>query len=332
MARALSLYASLKTHAGPFRLYTLCWDEETVAALKNSKLDNVVVITPQQVEKFEPRLISVRPDRTKVEYYFTCGPAFMDLVLKFNKKINLLTYLDADLYFFSDPAPVFKEISKASVGIISHDFAPRFQYRKKNGIYNVGWVTFRKDKNGLACLKRWKEQCIEWCHTYIDGSRYADQKYLDAWPARFKGVRIIGHPGANLGPWNLGNRSLSVDNETLRVNKKPLIFYHFHGFRELRPGLYDLSLGPWGVRLNKILKNWIFVPYLEELNRHRMGYGFAQNNRLIQLGDGLIPLLKKAIHILLMFVTGSYIIYRPKSEPMPAIKSPSAHKTYSRKA
>ncbi len=312
MARALSLYASLKTHAGPFRLYVLCWDEETVTALKSSKLDGVIIVTPKQVEKFEPRLKEVQSGRTRVEYYFTCGPALLEMVFKLNKNIDLLTYLDADLYFFSNPAPIFKEISKASVGIIPHDFAPRFQYRKKNGIYNVGWVTFRRDKNGLACLKWWKERCIEWCHTYIDGPRYADQKYLDEWPDRFKGVRIIGHPGANLGPWNLGGRALSVENKNLMVNNQPLIFFHFHGFRELKPGLYDTSLGAWGVRLNELLKKWIFVPYLDELHRHNSGYGIAQNNQVFNLSDGLLLVFKKIIHSLLVFVSSTYITYRPK--------------------
>ena len=39
------------------------------------------------------------------------------------KDINLITYLDADLLFYSSFEPIFNEIGNSSIAIIEHRFA-----------------------------------------------------------------------------------------------------------------------------------------------------------------------------------------------------------------
>ena len=31
-------------------------------------------------------------------------------------------------------------------------------------VFCVEWNSFRRDPQGLACLKLWRDQCIEWCY------------------------------------------------------------------------------------------------------------------------------------------------------------------------
>jgi hypothetical protein len=193
-----------------------------------------------------------------LEYVFSLAPA-----------IDLLTYLDADLFFFSSPEPIFEEFGAASISLVPNRFSP--SYRRKNergGLYNVAWNTFRRDENGLACLRWWKERCIEWCYDYAEEGRSADQKYLDEWPQRFQGVRIISHPGADLAHWNLAGHVLRVQEEGVLVDGRPLIFFHFSGFREVTSWLFNTNLGQSSVRLDPILKKYIFLPYLSELHKH----------------------------------------------------------------
>ncbi|MGO8624669.1 hypothetical protein ACC817_36030, partial [Rhizobium ruizarguesonis] len=92
--------------------------------------------------------------------------------------------------------PIFDEIGNSSIAIIAHRFAPRLQNREVNGRLCVEWVSFRRDEEGMRCLARWREQCIEWCDYRLEDGKMGDQKYLDEWPDRYPNCHIIEHPGA----------------------------------------------------------------------------------------------------------------------------------------
>ena len=73
------------------------------------------------------------------------------------------------------------------------------------GTYNVGWVGVRNDPDGIAVIRWWREQCIEWCYDHVDGDRYADQGYLDSFSRLSTRVKSVDNVGANLAPWNIAN-------------------------------------------------------------------------------------------------------------------------------
>ena len=145
--------------------------------------------------------------------------------------------------FYSDPSALFSENGEGSVGIIPHGFPERLKYLECCGLYNVGCVVFRNDEAGRAVLADWRAQCIEWCYHREDDGRFADQGYLDTWPARFSTVRVIRNAGVGLGPWNWMTRAIDSLGDTPTVNGTSLVFYHFHGFRPIGRWLYDCGLG-----------------------------------------------------------------------------------------
>jgi hypothetical protein len=57
--------------------------------------------------------------------------------------------MDADLFFFNSPIALYDEIGAHSITIIEHRFPP---YLRNSGIYNVGWLLFKRDEHALACL------------------------------------------------------------------------------------------------------------------------------------------------------------------------------------
>src|SRR5439155_1321010 len=138
----------------------------------------------------------------------TCTPALPAFVLERWPEVDLITYLDADFFFFNDIEPAFAELAGSSIAITAHGFGPSLQKLEEFGRYNVGWVSFRRDKEGLRCLYDWRARCIEWCYDRLEGNRFADQKYLDEWPERFAGVLVFKHKGVNLAPWNVANFNL----------------------------------------------------------------------------------------------------------------------------
>jgi hypothetical protein len=262
LARGLALIHSLRQQCPGFRLWVLCLDVEAHQVLEKQNLPGVCLITLEEFELNDPDLFRVKTERSAAEYYFTCTPSLPLFVLKQNSDVDLITYLDADLFFFSSPAPLFGQMDGHSIGIIEHRFTPKLRSREKYGIYNVGWVSFRRDEQGLACLRWWRERCLNWCYDRPEERRFADQKYLDDWPSRFSGVVVLDHKGANLAPWNLANYTLRTQGETIFVDEDRLIFFHFHAFKQIRAWLFNSNLASYDLSLSAILRKKIYSNYL----------------------------------------------------------------------
>jgi hypothetical protein len=265
LSRGLALYRSLRRHCPDARLWVLCMDEASYSDLARLALPGLELIAIEEFERGDAELLRAKASRSRVEYYFTCTPSLPLYILGRWPEVDLITYLDADLYFFADPQPVFDELGPGSVAVIPHRFVRRVRQLTKLGRYNVGWVSFRRDESGLACLRWWRERCNEWCYDRYDGRRFADQKYLDEWPRRFSGVVEITHKGANLAPWNIAGYQIRAGEAGVWADADPLIFYHFHAFRQPRGWLYDHQLHLYGVRPTGKVLQYIYVPYIHAL-------------------------------------------------------------------
>lgn len=266
LPRGLALYESLRRHSPAFTLWILCMDEPSRRALEQLALPGVNTVGLAELEAAVPELATAKADRSRIEYYFTCTPVWTHHLLTSRPEIERLTYLDADLYFFADPQAVFDEMKGASVGIVPHGYAEAFRHLERYGIYNVGWNTFCRDEHGLACLSDWRARCLAWCYDRAEDGKFADQKYLDAWPERFERVAVITHPGVNAAPWNLGNHPVRQEGEQVLIGERPLIFFHFHGYKQQAPWLINPNLKPYGARPTRTIRQAIYAPYVKALN------------------------------------------------------------------
>jgi hypothetical protein len=265
LVRALALHASLLRHAGVFRLWVLCMDDAAADCFSALKLEAVRVVRLRDLETADPDLHKAKSNRSAVEYMFTCTPCLPLHVFRQATDIDMVTYLDSDLFFFADPRLVSAGMGDASIGIIEHRYSKGLEARLKYGRFNVGWNAFRRDEAGIACLKWWRERCLEWCYDRCEPGRFADQGYLDAWPALFKGVRIIENAGANVAPWNVDRHQLEWHGGVGYSDGVPLLFYHFQSLRSVGRGLFDTKLSYYNTRLTPVLKKNIYRPYAEEL-------------------------------------------------------------------
>src|SRR5579862_3375198 len=198
LSRGLSLYDSLRNAASPFHLWILCLDDicyDTICALG---LSEVTLLRLAEIEHADSEFLSIKNNRSMLEYYFTSTSVFMSFLFKKVAEIDILTYIDADIFFYRDPTFLFDQFGDASVQIVAHRYSERNRSLEKWGKYNVGWVTFRRDEAGLSCLSWWRESCIAWCHDRLEGDRFADQKYLDRFPRDFSRVQIVEHVGVNV--------------------------------------------------------------------------------------------------------------------------------------
>ncbi len=308
LLKGVAMLRTLKQHCPSAQVHVLCMDGQTREILEQLRLPDVKCLSLSEVE--DEALLAVKSGRSVAEYCWTLSPCLPWYVLQQNPDIDAITYLDADLYFYSSLQPLFDEIGDASIVIIEHRFPPALKHLEVNGRFCVEWVGFRRDEQGLACLARWREQCIEWCFHRLEQDRMGDQKYLDQWPGKYSGLRILQHPGAGIAPWNYSQYRFGEDGRgTITVDGAPLVFYHFHQFQLLSNGGFDRLSGSYramGTEPKTVYEAYevALTDVLKEVRALRPGFSAGlkpvfriKSQRLVQylLPQPLKQLLKKVI-------------------------------------
>ncbi|MBX3611675.1 MAG: hypothetical protein KF871_17400 [Hydrogenophaga sp.] len=238
LVKGVAMLESLARYCPGAHVHVLCMDVRTHDILSRLGLSFVSLIHLHEIET--AALLEAKKDRGVAEYCWTLSPCLPHFVLENNLDIDFITYVDADLLFYSPVKPLFDEIGNSSIAIIEHRFSDRLKDREVNGRFCVEWVSFRRDEQGMSCLARWRDQCIEWCYYRLEEGRMGDQKYLDEWPARYSACHILMHAGAGIAPWNYSRYQFGWDGDgQITVDGAPLIFYHFHQFQMLSNGGFD---------------------------------------------------------------------------------------------
>jgi hypothetical protein len=171
--------------------------------------------------------------------------ALKPLVLRWlaQQGFSYLHYIDADVKFYSDPAPLRLGLEQADVVLTPHCLQPFPQDGRRprelalvrGGVFNAGYVGVSANAPGMRFLDWWAQRLAR--HGFQDPARgmSGDQRWLDLVPALFPGLSILRHPGANVGYWNLQERALEDGEAGPRCAREPLLFFHFSGFDPARP-------------------------------------------------------------------------------------------------
>jgi hypothetical protein len=269
ISRFLPMYWSLcRSTSGRISIHALCLDKVSENALLMLELPDVEATSLQELEEWDERLLVAKGNRSRFEYYFTLTAAFPLYIMgRSDLSIERITYLDSDLFFFSNIDPIYRELGDSSIAIIPHRFPERLADLSTRGRYNVGFEVFRNDSSGNRCLREWFCRCLEWCYDRIEDGKYADQGYLDSWPERYDGVHVVQHKGANVAPWNLEQYAVRSTRGGVMVDGEELLFYHFAGFRFLYRNVVDPGLRSRGYRFSPTVCRHVFCPYVAEVLR-----------------------------------------------------------------
>ena len=265
LIRGLAMYESLKLHSKSFHLYVFAFDDLTEKILKEINLPQITVISLGEFENEE--LLALKPTRTKGEYCWTCTPSTIKYCIE-KFKLPFCTYIDADLYFYNDPAILLEEMGNNSVLITPHWYTSLYNQSATNGVYCVQFITFKNTPEGMEVLEWWRRACNNWCFARVENGKFGDQKYLDDWPEKFKGVYVLENKGGGVAPWNVQQYDLINLDELIikeKASKKTftLVFYHYHNVRFLKSG--EVDLGSYRLPL-WIVKNF-YTPYLLHIQR-----------------------------------------------------------------
>ena len=236
--KGLAMIISLQRNCPNAHIFVLCMDKKTRQIIDKFNLEFVQCINLEEIETDD--LLQAKMSRGPAEYCWTLSSNFTWFVMREFKYVDLITYVDADLYFYSDVQPLFDEIQEASITIIEHRFSERLKDREVNGRFCVEWNSFKRNEEGLACPKKWSEQCLDWCYYRLEDGKMGDQKYLDTWPLTYSSCHILQNVGAGVAPWNYVQYNFSKnEDDEIFVDDTKLIFYHFHQFQILGKTKFD---------------------------------------------------------------------------------------------
>jgi hypothetical protein len=268
LVRGVALWLSLKRHDPAAVLWALCLDEVAIQAVQELGEVGLRGISLAEFEAADPELLAVKPSRSRAEYCFTISPCLPRWLLRQQPGIEVITYLDADMAFFSDPAPLFAELGGNNALIVEHRFPEFLRHYEAYGRFNVGVLCFRNNAEGRRCLDWWREQCLAWCHDRIEDGKFADQKYLDQWPRLFSGIVVCRHPGVDLAPWNWMNYRYRFLPDQLLVDVQGLIVFHFALFKPRGRFIFDSGQLEFGVMPLR-LRSWLYGRYFALLEEAR---------------------------------------------------------------
>lgn len=298
LAQGLALWRSLARHDPAAVLWVLALDVQTADVLPSLGGPHLRVVGLGELLTADPALAVVQAGRSRSEFIFTLTPCLTRHLLRAHPEIGVLAYLDADLFFFSDPAPVWRELGAGSVLTVEHRYPAWHDDSARYGRFNVGVLAFRDDSGGRACLDRWRTQCLDSCALTADGEVYGDQKYLDEWPQLFAGVVIARHPGVNVAPWNWAGHRFALRPAGVLVDGEPLVVFHFAQFRRISGRWFDsgqLEYGIMPLRLRSRLygEYWRALAAAEtEIRRIRPEFAVPRRGWPLSLGPWHLAFLR----------------------------------------
>ncbi len=131
----------------------------------------------------------------------------------------------------------------------------------QSGSFNVGILGVTAGKETARFLSWWQDRVrTHCCHAVTDGMHY-EQRWLDLTPALFDGVHILRDPAYNVGHWNLPERTIVVQGDTVSVDGEPCRLFRFSG--------YDPDEPHWVTRYSRRLTMDTVGPASLVFNRFR---------------------------------------------------------------
>jgi len=247
-----------------YHVHLLALDERVEEFINEHFDKNIVTVyTKVQLnEDFEIRFIrNLQPSREAisnasasnkdsgfVQYCWALSSCFGKWLMdRIDKPI---TYIDADIMFFSDIELFHQEIGEKSIGLVRH----RIPYLHTSGEFNVGLVYFKNDGPGRSALRRWSQMMINPQNNYSIGfGSCGDQKYLELIKLIHNDhVAVVDEKVGHLAPWNVMTHQYDENKIVWEGRKQEIVYFHFAHF-VLQEGGYRAAYANewiWGDPLN----------------------------------------------------------------------------------
>lgn len=266
------LYNSLLRYDKDFCLYIFFMDDESLEIMRSLNLDHAVLISLKDVEAEDLELAAVKSSRTDKEYSWTIKGSVLLYLFEHVEDMENIIWLDGDLKFYSDPQPIFDEFESCSILLTEEKYTGPYEYLSKiYGVYQLGFIGFKREENVLECLRWYRERLLEWCHEAPDEGKWSDQRYAVDWPSTYKNVGVVQNIGINLTPFILyryrqeNKYLLSKVDDEIYVDETRLVFFHFYGFKYFDGNEFDLCRH-W-MKFSDDTLRILYLDYIDSVNK-----------------------------------------------------------------
>ena len=249
--RIVALKESLYENNPGSILHLLCLDDEIydrlngsdIQCYKVSKLmeDDDLLMRCRNNDPSREALLNTNGDVEKAKYlqFIWSLSAYFSWWCLDTLDVPEITFVDGDIYFYSNLDTLKESITNASVGIVEH----RCPYNPVNGKYNVGIVYFNNDIDGYKCSTWWKNcMLLPNNEFYQTHGMCGDQKYLELFEELFDNVEVIDKNFGHLAPWNFIYHSYNEEQVVWQGTNQDVLYCHFSNFIKRMADKYYNSL------------------------------------------------------------------------------------------
>jgi hypothetical protein len=263
LPRALALYASVVKFCPTARFAFFCMDDSTATALESIDLFRSCVY--REAEFGPDTLRSLRNKRPFREYCWTAKPFALCHLLDNMSDIDWAIFVDADTLAFGDLDLAIEQAGAADFLVTPHRFTKKLlPFAPAVGCYNSGYLACRASTAGKMAAARWRDLCLQGCPVVPTDDAYSDQKYLERVMTEVVNGAECTHVGLNAAPWNIERYRVSEQSGRVHLDGAPLLLFHFQSLRVLSRNWLDLY--PGELRLTKVVRSLIYLPYLHALS------------------------------------------------------------------
>ena len=188
-------------------------------------------------------------------------------------------YFDPDILVLGRLDGLEQKLDRNSILLTPHLSAPETDNQAildneicclRHGVYNLGFLAVRMTGQGRRFIDWWALRLKEYCYDEVQNGLFTDKRWIDLAPAFFDDIAIVREPEYNVATWNLTHRhGTGTAPYEIRINDRPLVFYHFSGFDS---GAQRSMLDRYGAHSPVLydLREW-YIARCEDLGQSRLG-------------------------------------------------------------
>lgn len=209
-----------------------------------------------------------------VELNTAVKPSYIHYIFK-KHQADKLIYLDPDILVTGHFEELLNVLDTHNIVLTPHictpvddEFTPTDYHTLRGGVFNLGFIALSNYTAVIPFINWWHDRVIKYGYGNYTLNMFYDQLWANYIPCFYDNYYILKHPGYNMAPWNLHERTLMPGSTgKYLVNRNyPLKFFHFSSYKFNKP---------------------------EAISAHVTRYDFEQRNDLRPLFSEYYNLLEK---------------------------------------